>query len=286
MLRKLVKYDLKSLFKNMWIFYVLLLIDVIVNFILNNYGNRTLALNIIEPIVYLSLILYLLGFILFSVYKTISRYRNNLYTDEGYLTFTLPVSKSKLFFAKFISGFTFNVINFIVVIVSYLFGLSFIFTKNSCFMKALNNISSGCTMGIFESKIEEYKYIFNTDYWVVIVFLIGIVLLNIICVILSGYFGTTLGSKCNNNKKSKSVTFSVVTYFLTILLIISVFSIIGKTNPELSLFFNNYDRAYDLKGKYMLLRKMLCLYVFLQVFIDSALYFMGNKLLNKGINLE
>lgn len=36
----------------------------------------------------------------------------------------------------------------------------------------------------------------------------------------------------------------------------------------------------------MLLRKMLYLYVFLQVFIDSALYFMGNKLLNKGINLE
>ena len=102
----------------------------------------------------------------------------------------------------------------------------------------------------------------------------------------SGYFGTTLGSKCNNNKKSKSVTFSVVTYFLTILLIISIFSIIDKNNPELSLFFNNYDRAYDLKGKYMLLRKMLYLYVFLQVFIDSALYFMGNKLLNKDINLE
>lgn len=60
----------------------------------------------------------------------------------------------------------------------------------------------------------------------------------------SEYFGTTLGSKCNNNKKSKSVTFSVVTYLLTIL------------------------------------------YVFLQVFIDSALYFIGNKLLNKGINLE
>lgn len=36
----------------------------------------------------------------------------------------------------------------------------------------------------------------------------------------------------------------------------------------------------------MLLRKMLYLYVFLQVFIDNALYFMGNKLLNKGNNLE
>lgn len=77
-----------------------------------------------------------------------------------------------------------------------------------------------------------------------------------------------------------------MTYFLTILLIISIFSIICKNNPELSLFFYNYDRSYDLKGKYMLLRKMLYLYVFLQVFIDSALHFMGNKLLNKGINLE
>ena len=36
----------------------------------------------------------------------------------------------------------------------------------------------------------------------------------------------------------------------------------------------------------MLLRKMLYLYVFLQVFIDSALYFMGNKLLNPKFQVE
>jgi len=62
------------------------------------------------------------GEILFNNHDISYKDRNNLYTDEGYLTFTLSVSKSKLFFSKFISGFIFNVINFIVVIVSYLFG--------------------------------------------------------------------------------------------------------------------------------------------------------------------
>ena len=60
------------------------------------------------------------GEILFNNHDISYKDRNNLYTDEGYLTFTLSVSK--LFFSKFISCFIFNVINFIVLIVSYLFG--------------------------------------------------------------------------------------------------------------------------------------------------------------------
>lgn len=51
------------------------------------------------------------------------RFYRNFYTDEGYLTFTLPVKRSTLFFSKVLSGTIFLVSTSLVVIVSFVLAL-------------------------------------------------------------------------------------------------------------------------------------------------------------------
>ena len=51
------------------------------------------------------------------------RFYRNFYTDEGYLTFTLPVKRSTLFFSKVLSGTIFLVSTSLVVITSFVLAL-------------------------------------------------------------------------------------------------------------------------------------------------------------------
>ena len=51
------------------------------------------------------------------------RFYRNFYTDEGYLTFTLPVKRSTLFFSKVLSGTIFLASTSLVVIVSFVLAL-------------------------------------------------------------------------------------------------------------------------------------------------------------------
>ena len=51
------------------------------------------------------------------------RFYRNFYTDEGYLTFTLPVKRSTLFFSKVLSGTIFLLSTSLVVITSFVLAL-------------------------------------------------------------------------------------------------------------------------------------------------------------------
>lgn len=287
MLRKLVKYDLKSLFKNMWIFYVGLFLLTAINFYYNNkfIGIQPMIINKISEILIVSLFVIILILMVYSIYKSILRFKINVFGDEGYLTNTLPVNKSKLYFSKFLSSLIYCTINLIACGISYLFGLCFIFTKSSCYIKSLNEMLDGvCIASNLESNIEFYSKIFKANVWVVISVFIIIIILNLICLLLSGYLGNIIGNRSNNNKSSKAKTYSFVTFMITAIIIIVVFYIVGKINPEVAILLkSNEDNIGD---KYVTLRKMLWGYLLLEIIINNTLYFVGNKLLNKGINIE
>ena len=109
MLRKLLKYDLKSVGRIWWIVAVSvlglatfgsLLLRVTVELIAND-GPVLLY-------IFGSLISYICIIVLFSssfvtLFLTHFRFYKNFFTDEGYLTFTLPVSRRQLLLSKTIN---------------------------------------------------------------------------------------------------------------------------------------------------------------------------------------
>lgn len=104
MLKKLLKYDFKSVFKYWWIAalssFVLAFAGGGCISILNN--ERELPL-IVQPFTIIGLVLVIISFVVFAILSIIlvyTRFYKNFFTDEGYLTFTLPVKRTQLLNSK------------------------------------------------------------------------------------------------------------------------------------------------------------------------------------------
>ena len=104
MLKKLLKYDFKSVFKYWWI-------AALSSFVLAFAGGGSISiLNserelplIVQPFTIIGLVLVIISFVVFAILSIIlvyTRFYKNFFTDEGYLTFTLPVKRTQLLNSK------------------------------------------------------------------------------------------------------------------------------------------------------------------------------------------
>ena len=123
MLVKLLKYDLKYMIKNMFIFYVLSLFFAITSRILLNI-EQSVIINIIGKISLGCMISMLFNILINTMIRSWVRFRDSLYKDESYLTHTLPVTKNDLYNSKFIQTFIFFFVSFVVILISLFITLS------------------------------------------------------------------------------------------------------------------------------------------------------------------
>ncbi len=108
MLRKLIKYDYKSMMRFWWI---AALISAALAFVGGGsaflLGSEMDLPETIEAMAVLVLIMVVVSFSIFAVLSMILvlvRFYKNFFTDEGYLTFTLPVKRSQLLNSKLLAG--------------------------------------------------------------------------------------------------------------------------------------------------------------------------------------
>lgn len=138
---KLLNYDLKAIFKYWWIGAVISVMAAITDGFASAvlYSERQLP-EIVTFLAILALMLALFSFgafFLLTMVLIFIRFFKNFFTDEGYLTFTLPVSRRELLNAKVIAGVValtatglMLVLNCIIIFVisnnSYLFTADFL----------------------------------------------------------------------------------------------------------------------------------------------------------------
>lgn len=122
MLKKLLRYDFKSVFKYWWI-------AAISSFVLSLMGGGCIGLmasekelpEVVYALAVIALVLVVLSYTAFSLVSVILvfvRFYKNFFTDEGYLTFTLPVRRSQLLNSKLIMSVTTMIITGAVCIVN------------------------------------------------------------------------------------------------------------------------------------------------------------------------
>ena len=135
MFKKCLKYDLRAVWKVWWILAVYVTGLCIVGslglrfFIQNvSMGEEPVSTpimigSIFAMLLFIASIIALIAFVVVTFILVYYRYYKNLFTDEGYLTFTLPVRRQTLYLSKTLNALIWEVASVVVVVLNVLFAL-------------------------------------------------------------------------------------------------------------------------------------------------------------------
>lgn len=123
MLKKLLKYDIKAVGRIWWILATVvvgmsLAGSVVLRFIIETEDNESMALFWILGLLFLvACFICIIGSIIVTYVLVFWRYYQHLFTDEGYLTFTLPVKRRDILLSKTINSVLWITLHTILLVV-------------------------------------------------------------------------------------------------------------------------------------------------------------------------
>lgn len=267
MLGKLLKYEWKATSRVFLPFYGAILIFAIVNrfFFMLNQGNvKTGGLLAIPS--GLAMMVYVLAiaatFILTFVVM-IQRYYKNLLGDEGYLMFTLPVTPRQNIVAKLLMSVAWEVISFLVVILS-LFAMlaqADFFTKFGEVITAFNNWDVNFNKNVF------------------VAWMVAAVVVSLFTSILYIYASISIGQLFTRHKLIASFGAFIALNFVTQAVSSIIMAIMYVVNPN----GINIDESQLTTG---LMSLFFGAVILLNLLFGIGYYIVSNVILTKKLNLE
>lgn len=108
MLKKLLRYDFKAVFKYWWIVALSSVVLALAGgWSISIFGSEKdlpIILTVVATIVAIIAVMGAVAFSFITVIFVYTRFYKNFFTDEGYLTFTLPVKRGQLLNSKIITS--------------------------------------------------------------------------------------------------------------------------------------------------------------------------------------
>ncbi len=227
MLGKTLKYDLKSVYQ-LWLLLsgIILVMSVIAGFSLrslmyvDNPAQHFEAWEFLPMIFLFVSFLSLFAYVVFVYFYPIYRFYKHFFTDEGYLTFTLPVKRSTLLNSKILNAFIWNTLSGIVMTLALL--VVFLIAP------AENDGTGIFLIKMFEELGPAFELVFkNVSGWgwafIIVVLLIGCAysLFSTLLVFACVTFGSVLAKK-------HKIVLSIVIYYV-VSMVISFISFIFTT---------------------------------------------------------
>ena len=194
MLSKLLKYDLKWVYKLVVILYILAFIFSVIGRGLSEIEN-SLVFNIVSQIAFGFAISMIISSLINSLMRLWARFVRNIYKDEAYLTHTLPVEKQQIFASKVITGSVAIFTSMIVIIICLFI----------CYYSETN-------IEALKSVLELAATTYNTTVLNLLLLVSVVLFLEIMFILLIGYVGIILGHKSNKNKMARSIVVGFVLY--------------------------------------------------------------------------
>ena len=263
MLKKLLKYDLKYIFKFIIIFYSIALFFGTLTRIFFIFEN-SFILNLIAQICSGTTISMLFSILINNLMRLWGRFKSNFYKDESYLTHTLPVDKNTLYLSKALASII-SLFTSVLVITITLF-IAYYSKENLEFIKKLFLPIAN----IYESSVIE-----------ILLLLLFLIFLEFSNALQAGYTGIILGHKRNNNKTVLSIVFGFAGYIIIQLIILLLIFILGLFNSDvMNLFITNE----------MINISTLKIIVYSTIILYSGTllinYIINLKLFKQGVNVE
>lgn len=263
MLGKLLKYDLKWVYKVVVIFYILAFIFSVFTRICFSIENSMLF-NIIGQIMSGITISMLVSSLINGFMRSWVRFVTNVYKDESYLTHTLPVEKKKIYLSKVLTAI---ICSFTTVIVAL-----------GCIFIAYY---SQTNMDFLKQSFEIVANTYNTTIINLLLVVSFVVFLEILFIILVGYVGIIIGHKSNKNKMTKSIITGFALYIFTSVVTLILIYIAGLFNENVMNLINTTNIANVETIKYIMIAGIVIYSIY-----NIIYYLVGKKQLEKGVNVD
>ena len=262
MLKKLLKYDLEWCYKPLLVFYILAIFFSIIVRIVESFEQSLIVL-IIDKICCGVVIAMIVNILINCFMRNWARFVRNIYKDESYLTHTLPVSKNKIYLSKILTAIITLLTSFIVIIVCL----------------AISCLNED-TWIILKQSLEQSAIYFDSSVFSFIFVMIITIFFEFLFMMMCGILGIIIGHKSNNLKIVKSILIGFVIYMILSSMSIGVLFIAGLLNSDIMSLFNNIEVSSNA------LKSMMLVGTLVYGIYNLGIYFIGNKLLNKGVNVD
>ena len=263
MLGKLLKYDLKWVYKLVVIFYILAFIFSVIGRGLSLIENSVIF-SVVSQIAFGFAISMIVSSLINSLMRLWVRLIRNVYKDESYLTHTLPVEKKTIYASKVISGliciFTTTIVALVCLFICYY---------------------SEANIEALKSVLELAASTYNTTVLNLILLIAVVIFLEIVYVLLIGYVGIIIGHKSSKNKMAKSIVIGFVLYFAFQTLTLGVIAGYGFFNPEVMNLINTTD-IINVEA----IKSVMYVGIATYIVYSIIFYWLGKKQLEKGVNVE
>ena len=271
MLRKLIKYDMKALNSFLIIVHVFLILAAILGriFITIRAGSGSEEWNANILILGFMLCFLLVAGATYTTAIVVAvRFYRNIFSDEGYLTHTLPVSTGNLLLSKTITGSIWSIIDSMAVYLSW----AILFVTPYVMNKLLENKTELLT----EFGAPDMNAIWKMAGLTLLVSLVGS-----IHTIISIHFSIIIGQLMSNHR----ILGAIVAYF-SLSLLISLITLIAMRVTgllRLSLFANQIEENFHPYSYYC---SMMNLSLILSLVTAFVLYIISQEILKKRLNLN
>lgn len=290
MFAKLLKHDTKAVFKYWWLGAAIsVLIAIFGGFCMKIANVENTKYTVLPTLGTAGMIFSYLGIYLLPLLTEILvliRYYKHFFSDEGYLTFTLPVKKTTLLDSKIATSFIFTVAGLLITVLNLVVMVAIGAPEFLTSPEAFEEASLGVIYFVSLVGFLGYTYIptvlstLGSNGVIYVVLIVLIVLAYIIAQTLFVYACITLASSIV--KKHKVIT-AVGIYY-------GVSSIIYGALQAVLIFtaLTTYDSGLDLETETSLLAISFLLLGVLGVLVAviGGLYLLLTFLLDKKLNLE
>jgi hypothetical protein len=165
MLKKLLKYDFKSVLRYWWIAAVSSLVFSVIGSgcisLLNSEREIPPVATMFAGFTLILVFVSYSAFILISMLFIFIRFYKNFFTDEGYLTFTLPVKRMQLLNSKLIVSTITVIATYVVCAVNIVAMLCVGFAKDVFTKEFWNSLVEFCKIAIDDIGVYLWIYIFE-----------------------------------------------------------------------------------------------------------------------------
>lgn len=280
MLAKLIKYDLKFIFKTVNIYLILLFLSVILHNVtsydytpvtfdisgqtLGGEPDAPILIQFLHTVFYNAIIAMLIGLVLNSIIRIWGRFKYNMYGDESYLTHTLPVSRKTLWLSKFLS--------LLLTILGVIAGIGISFWILSFVPTGRNLIGS---LGFTEQAPFSYT----------ITLLIGLYV-EMVFITLCGIIGIIFGHHANSHRGLHSIIYGFIIYAFSAVLLLGFLALWSKLDPSIAALFNTTaSNHYDLHS-IDFITKILFGIDLAYIVMIAALAPINYRLLKSGVDVD
>jgi len=263
MLGKLLKYDLKWVYKVVVVFYVLSLVFSLIGRGLGCIENSAIF-SVVSQISFGFAIIMMVSSLINCIMRLWARFIKNLYKDESYLTHTLPVEKKTIYVSKVISSLI-TIFTTAMAIIVCLF-ICYYSEEHIEYIKSILDLAAST---------------YNTTVMNLLLLISIVITLQMIFVVIVGYFGIILGFRSNKNKIVRTIIIGFALYMVTQVISICLLFIAGLLNSNIMNLIKTND-IISIEAIKVVMYGVIGIYC---IFI-ILYYTLGKRAFEKGVNVE